>query len=167
MVGQTRSVSVIAIVRQLITGLVMRGFNNYRRDENLKLREVAQTGALDVSLGHLRIWWPVYRNPVNDGVVFSIRAVAYDFAVKILSDTPAGDVLDGHRIDETSFVESCVSPFNECGHDFPAKPLSVCAFLEPKAEFGRNRICIFKRGHAKAFPVVEAADDERKLVRFQ
>ena len=32
-------------------------------------------------------------NPVNDGVVFWIRAVAYDLALKILSDTPAGDVL--------------------------------------------------------------------------
>jgi hypothetical protein len=37
------------------------------------------------------------RNPVNDGVVFWIRAVADDLAVKILSDTPAGDVLYGHH----------------------------------------------------------------------
>ena len=87
-------------------------------------------------------------NPVNDGVVFWIRAVAYDLAVKILSDAPAGGVLYGHRIDETSFAESCVSPLNKCGHDFPAKTLPVCAFLEPKAEFGRNRIRVFQRGHA-------------------
>src|SRR5580704_336060 len=111
-----------------------------------------------------RIWRLAEGNPVNDGVVFWIRAVAYDLAMKILSDTPAGDVLYGHRIDETSFAESCVSPFNKRGHHFPAKTLSVRAFLEPKTDFGRNRFRIFKRGHAKAFPVVEPADDERKLV---
>jgi hypothetical protein len=44
---------------------------------------------------------------------------------------------------------------------------SVHAFLEPKAEFGRNRICVFQRGHAKAFPIVEPPDDERKRVRFR
>jgi hypothetical protein len=130
----------------------------YAKSHNLKL---------DVPSGELRIWRLVEGNPVNDGVVFWIRAVAYDLAVKILSDTPAGDVLYGHRIDETSFAESCVSPLNKCGHDFPAKTLSVRAFLEPKAEFGRNRIRIFQRGHAKAFPVVESPDDERKLVWFR
>jgi hypothetical protein len=45
-------------------------------------------------------------NPVNDGVIFWIRAVAYDLAMKFLSDTPAGGVFYGHRIDETSFAES-------------------------------------------------------------
>src|SRR5260221_6287393 len=117
--------------------------------------------------GELRIRLFVEGNPVNDGVVFWIRAVAYDLAVEILSDTPAGDVRDGNRIDETYFAESCVSPVNKCGHDFPAKTLSVRAFLEPKAEFGRNRIRIFQRGHAKAFPVLEPPDDERKLVWFR
>ncbi|SPE32865.1 hypothetical protein SBA2_710007 [Acidobacteriia bacterium SbA2] len=117
--------------------------------------------------GELRIRRFVEGNPVHDGVVFWIRAVAYDLAVKILSDTPAGDVLYGHRIDETSFAESCVPPLNKCGHDFPAKTLSVRAFLEPKAEYGRNRIRIFQRGHAEAFPVVEPPDDERKLVWFR
>src|SRR5437763_4285657 len=84
------------------------------------------------------------RNPVSDGIVFWIRAVAYDLAMKFLSDTPAGRVVYGHRIDETSFAESCVSPPNKCSHDFAAKTLSVCAFLEPKAEFGRNRIRVFQ-----------------------
>jgi hypothetical protein len=93
---------------------------------------------LDVQSGKLRIWRFVEGNPVDDGVVFRIRAVAYDLAVKILSDTPAGDVLYGHRIDETSFAESCVSPLNKCGHDFPAETLSVRALLEPKAEFGKR-----------------------------
>lgn len=37
-----------------------------------------------------------------------IRAVAYDLAVKILSDTPAGGVLYGQRMDETFLAESCV-----------------------------------------------------------
>jgi len=60
-----------------------------------------------------------------------------------------------------------VSPLNKCGHDFLAKTLSVRAFLEPKADFGRNRIRIFQRGHAKAFPVVKPPDDERKLVWFR
>jgi hypothetical protein len=60
-----------------------------------------------------------------------------------------------------------MSPLNKCGHNFPAKTLSVRAFLEPKAEFGRNRIRIFQRGHAKAFPVIEPPDDERKLVWFR
>ena len=85
-----------------------------------------------------RIWRFVEGNPVNDGVIFGILALAYDLAVKILSDTPAGGVLYGYRIDETSFTERCVSPLNKCGHDFPAKTLPVRAFLEPKAEFWRN-----------------------------
>ena len=106
-------------------------------------------------------------NPVNDGVVFWSRAVADDLAVKVVSDPPAGGVLYGHRVDETFFAESCVSPLNECGNDFPAKTLSVRAFLEPKAEFGRTRIRVFQRSHAKAFPVVEPPDDERKVVRFR
>ena len=89
------------------------------------------------------MWRFVEGDSVNDGIVFWIRAVAYDLAVKILSDTPAGDVLYGHRVDETSLAKSCVSPLNQCGHDFPAKTLSVRAFLEPKAEFGRSRIRIF------------------------
>ena len=81
-------------------------------------------------------------NPVNDGVVFRIRAVANNLAVKILSDTPAGDVLYGDRIEEATFAESCISPLNQCGHDFPAKALAMRAFLEPKAQFWRNRIRI-------------------------
>lgn len=122
---------------------------------------------LDVPSGELRVWLFVEGNPVNDGFVFWIRAVAYDLAVKILSDTSAGGVLYGHRIDETPCAESCVSPLDKCGHDFPAKTLPVGAFLEPKAEFGRNRIRAFQRGHAEALPVVEPPDDERKLVRFR
>jgi hypothetical protein len=106
-------------------------------------------------------------NPVNDRVVFWILAVAYDLAVKILSDAPAGGILYGHRIDETFLAQSCVPPLNKCGHDFPAKTPPVRAFLEPKAEFGRNRIRAFQLGHAKAFPVVEPPDDERKFVRFR
>jgi hypothetical protein len=137
--------------RPLISGSVMQASDDYRRDESLSLR---------------RIWRSVEGNPVNDGVIFWIRAVAYDLAVKLLSDTPAGGVLYGHWIDEASFAESCVSPLNKCGHDFPAKTLPVRAFLEPKAEFGRNRIRAFERGHAEAFPVVEPPDDERKLVQF-
>ena len=69
--------------------------------------------------GELRISRFVEGNPVNDGVVFWIRAVAYDLAVKILSDTPAGAVLYGHRINETSFAESCVSPLNKCRPRLP------------------------------------------------
>ena len=115
----------------------------------------------------LRIWRLVERNSVNDGFVFWVRALAYDLAVKILSDPPAGSILYGHRIDETSLTESCVSPLNKCGHDFRAKTLPVRAFLEPKAKFGRNRIGGFKRGHAEAFVVVEPPDDERKIVRFR
>ena len=49
-------------------------------------------------------------NPVNDGVVLWILAVAYDFAVKVLSDAPAGGILFGHRIDETLLAQSCVPP---------------------------------------------------------
>src|SRR5258708_1121990 len=66
-------------------------------------------------------------NPVNDGVVFWIRAGAYDLAVKILSDAPAGGILYCYRIDEAVFAKSCVSPLNKCGHDFPAKTLPVRA----------------------------------------
>src|SRR5580692_11598488 len=40
------------------------------------------------------------RNPVIDGFIFWIRAGAYDLTAKILSDTPAGDVLHGYRVDE-------------------------------------------------------------------
>src|SRR5579872_7557723 len=98
--------------------------------------------------GEPRIWRLVEGNPVNDGVVFWIRAVANDLAVKTLSDAPAGDVLDGHWIDETFLAESCVSPLNKCGHDFPAKTMAMGAFLEPEADFGRNRIGTFERGHA-------------------
>src|ERR1700678_4306951 len=112
-------------------------------------------------------YWRRRRYPVNDGVVFWIRAIAYDLAVKILSDTPAGDVLYGHRVNETPFAESCVSPLNKCGHNFPAKTLSVRALLEPQAQFGRNRIRVFQRDHAQAFPIVEPPDHERKLVRFR
>jgi len=43
-------------------------------------------------------------NSVNDGFIFWIRAGAYDFAAKILSDTPASDVLHGYRVDETPFA---------------------------------------------------------------
>jgi hypothetical protein len=51
-----------------------------------------------------QLWRFVEGNPVNDGFVFWIRAVAYDLAVKTLSDTLAGGVLYGHRINETSFA---------------------------------------------------------------
>jgi len=44
------------------------------------------------------------RNSVNDGVIFWIRAGTYDLAAKILSDTPAGDVLHGYRVDESLFA---------------------------------------------------------------
>jgi len=83
-------------------------------------------------------------NPVNDGVIFWLLEVAYDIAVKILSDAPAGGILYGHWIKETFFAKSCMAPLNKCGHDFPAKTLPVRAFLEPKAEFGRNRIRVFE-----------------------
>lgn len=83
-------------------------------------------------------------NPVNDGIVFWIRAVTYDLPMKILSDTPASGVLHGYRIGKASFTERCVPPLNECGHEFPSKTLPVCSFLKPKAELGRNRICIFQ-----------------------
>src|SRR5258708_2092179 len=145
----------------------MRGFGQLPEKCKSKSTRKSHSLKLDVPTGELRIWRFVEGNPVNDGVVFWIGAVAYDLAAKILSDTPAGDVLYGHRIDETSFAESCVSPRNQGGNDFPAKTLSVRAFLEPKAEFGRNRIRILERGHAKAFPVVESPDDERKLVWFR
>jgi hypothetical protein len=105
-------------------------------------------------------------NPVYDGVVFLIPAFPYDLAVKLLRDAPAGHILLGHWIDEALFAKSCVSPLHQCSHDFPAKTLPMRAFLEPKAEFGRSRIRVFERGHAKAFQVVETPDDERKLVRF-
>jgi hypothetical protein len=86
----------------------------------------------------------VERNPVNDRIVFWIRALADDLAVKILSHTPAGDVLYGHWLDETPFAESCVSPFNKCAHDFSGETLSVRGFLEPKPEFGRKRTRILE-----------------------
>jgi hypothetical protein len=41
-------------------------------------------------------------------------------------------------------AESCVSPFNKCGHDFLSKTPPVRAFLEPKAEFRPNRIRVFR-----------------------
>jgi hypothetical protein len=62
---------------------------------------------LDVPSGDLRIWRFVEGNPVNDGVVFWIRAVAYDLAVKILSDTPAGGVLYGHPIGSIVRTRPC------------------------------------------------------------
>ena len=111
-------------------------------------------------------WRFVEGDPVNDGVIFWIRAVANDLAVKLLSDTPAGGVLHRHRIDKTSFAESCMSPRNQCDHDFLAKALTVRAFLEPEADLGRNRVRVFQRCHAKAFPVVEPSDDERERVRL-
>lgn len=92
--------------------------------------------------------------------------MSYDLAVKILGDTSAGGVLHSYWIDETFFAERRVSPFNKCSHDFLAKTLPVRSFLEPKANLGRNRIRIFQRSHAEAFPVVEPADDKIKLVRF-
>ena len=75
-------------------------------------------------------------NSVHDGVVFWIVAVAYDLAVKILSDASAWGILYGHRIEEAFFAKSCIPPLNKCGDDFPAKTLPVRGFLEPKAEFG-------------------------------
>src|SRR4051812_23728777 len=60
-----------------------------------------------------------------------------------------------------------MSPINKCGHDFPAKTLPMRAFLEPKAELGRNRIRLFQRGHAKALSVLAPSDDERKLIWFR
>jgi hypothetical protein len=95
------------------------------------------------------------RDPVDDGIIFWIRAVTYDLAAEILSDTPAGGVLHGYRVDETPFAERCVSPLNKRGHDFPSETLPVRVFLEPKAKLGRNRIRIFQRSHAKAFPVCQ------------
>src|SRR5436190_21365242 len=57
------------------------------------------------SLGSTMTWRLAERNPVDDGVIFWILAVVYDLAVKILSDTPAGDVLYGYRVGETFFAE--------------------------------------------------------------
>jgi hypothetical protein len=105
-------------------------------------------------------------NPVNDGVIFWIRAVAYDLAVKILSDTPASSVLYSYRIDETPFAESCVSPLNKCGHDFPAKTLPVRAFFEPKAEFGETESASSSEAMPRHSLLSSRPDDERKLVRF-
>ena len=68
-------------------GQSCRALDNYRRDASLNLR---------------RIWQFVEGDPVNDGVIFWTGAVGDDLAVKILSDTPAGSVLYGYRIDETS-----------------------------------------------------------------
>ena len=45
------------------------------------------------------------RNSINDGVILWIRACTNDLAAKILSDTPAGDVLYGYRVDE--FLQCC------------------------------------------------------------
>ena len=44
------------------------------------------------------------RNSVNDGFIFWIRAGAYDLTAKILSDTPAGDILHGYRVNEIPFA---------------------------------------------------------------
>ena len=112
------------------------------------------------------MWLCVEGNPVYDGVIFRIRAATDDLAMKILSDTSAGDVLYGYRIGENSFAQRRVSPLNKCADDLPTKTLPVSAFLEPKAELGRNRIRIFQRSHAKAFAAVEPPNDERKLIRF-
>ena len=65
---------------------------------------------LDVPSRELRVWRFVEGNPVNDGVVFWILAVAYDLAVKTLSDAPAGDILHGHRIDETFLCQELRAP---------------------------------------------------------
>lgn len=127
--------------------------DSHRRDESL------DRSAKNMATGR--------RDHVNEGIIFWIRAVTYDLAAEILSDTPAGGVLHGYRVDETPFAERCVSPLNKCGHDFPSETLPVRVFLEPKAELGRNRIRIFQRSHAKAFRVVEPPDDEGKLVRFR
>src|SRR5215467_5886577 len=123
----------------------MRGSDNYRRDENLNLR---------------RRWRFVEGNPVNDGVIFWISAVAYDLAVKILSDTSAGGVLYRYRIDETFFAESCVSPLNECGHALPAISPLVSASFEPTPESGRTSIRVFQRGNIKVLVIAETPDDE-------
>jgi hypothetical protein len=88
--------------------------------------------------GELRIWRFAEGNPVNNGVVFWVRAVAYDLAAEILSDTPAGGVLYGDRMDEASFAENCVSPFNKGGHDFPAKTLPMRTLLEPSPSSGET-----------------------------
>ena len=84
----------------------------------------------------------------------------------MLGDAPAGDVLLRDRIDEASLAERCVSPLNEGGHNFASKTVVMRAFLDPKAEFRRDRTRIFKLGHAKAFPVIQPPDDERELVRL-
>ena len=79
------------------------------------------------------------------------RAVTDGLAVKILSDTPAGDVLYRYRIGKASFAQRQVSPLNKRGHDLSTKALPVNAFLEPQANLGRSRIRIFQRSHANAF----------------
>lgn len=106
----------------------------------MEIQDYAKSHRLqpDVPSGELGIWRFVEGNPVNDGVIFWIRAVAYDLAVKFLSDTPAGGVLYGYRIDEAFFTESCVPPIYQRGHNFPAKTLAVRALLEPKTDFRRN-----------------------------
>lgn len=82
--------SALAISRQLIARPFLRGHRTIKQELTVQIYEE-------------------YGNPVNDGAVFWVRVVTYDLAVKVLSDTPAGDVLYGHRIDETSFAEGCVS----------------------------------------------------------
>jgi len=65
---------------------------------------------LRTSTGERTVWFDLRsmatgeRNPVNDGIIFWIRAGTYDLAAKILGDTPAGDVLHGYRVDETPFA---------------------------------------------------------------
>ena len=86
--------------------VIMRGVGQLPEERKSKIYAKSHKLKLDVPSGELRIFRFVEGNPVDDGVVFWICAVAYDLAVKILSDTPAGDVLYGHRIDETSFAES-------------------------------------------------------------
>jgi hypothetical protein len=79
----------------------------------------------DIEIYH-ELW---RRNPVNDGFVFWIRAAAYDFPAKTLSDAPARGVLYGYRIDETLFAERSVSSLNKRRYDLPTKTLPVRAFL--------------------------------------
>jgi len=73
----------------MLTGEIRPRFDRWAMSEMAKSRSLK----LDMLSGRLRIWRFVEGNPVNDGVVFWIRAVAYDLAVKTLRDTPAGDVL--------------------------------------------------------------------------
>ena len=50
------------------------------------------------------MWRFVEGNPVNDGVIFWIRAVAYDLAVKILSDHLELAELQSWRVDDNHCV---------------------------------------------------------------